>query len=393
MFAIGTDLFIVSGLLPALGHDLRLSVAAAGQTATAFAITYAIAAPVLASVTSRVDRRTLLIAVLLVFAAGNALSALAPNFEVLLISRAITGAGAALYAATASAVAARITSPERRGWALAIVYAGMTSAIALGVPLGSAIGSIGSWRWAFGFVALLAVATVLGVWPSIPSVPGAPGVSVGRRLAAIRIKRAPSALLTTALWILGTFTVYTYLGTELEKVTGAGSGERSWLLLLFGLGSFAGVMGGGRLADRVDPGKGLIATLTLLAVVLAGFGLVLHSLVATAAGLALWGLVHWSSFPLMQHRLLTIGGGDGDMLLALNNSAVYVGQTAAAVIGGLVVGAGEVGRLPYVGAACEVLAVLALLAGSDHSARSARWAGPVSKSTVPETTPTSSDAS
>ncbi|MGK4584539.1 MFS transporter [Kitasatospora sp. HPMI-4] len=371
MFAIGTDLFIVSGLLPELGRDLKLSTEAAGQTSTVFAITYAIAAPILASVTSRLDRRVLLLSVLAVFTVGNALSGLAPTYTILLISRVITGAGAALYAATASAVAARITSPERRGRALAIVYAGMTSAIALGVPIGNEIGNLTSWRWAFGFVALLAVVTMAGLWGSIPSVPGSPGVSVATRLGAIRAKHAPTAMLTTLLWVLGTFTVYTYLGTMLGDVTHAGESTRTWLLLLFGVGSFAGVMGGGRLADRINPTVGLGSTIGLLAVVLALFGLAVHSVAGAAVGLLLWGLVHWASFPLIQHRLLSIGGKNGDMLLALNNSAVYIGQTLAAVLGGVLAGAGQLGRLPLAGAGAEVLAGLALLAGASAQRRSA----------------------
>ncbi|MFC5186869.1 MFS transporter [Actinomadura harenae] len=360
MFAIGTDLFIVSGLLPAVGHDLSLSTAEAGQTSTVFAITYAVAAPILASLTSKVDRRVLLLAVLLVFAVGNALSGLAPTFAVLLVSRVITGAGAALYAATASAVAAKITPVERRGRALAIVYAGMTSAIALGVPIGNEIGALASWRWAFGFVTLLALITIAGLAGRLPSVPGMAGLTVGQRLAAIRIRRAPTAMLTTVLWIVGTFSLYTYLGTVLVNVTHTGASSRTWLLLLFGAGSFAGVMIGGRLADRLDVRRGLAVTVGLLVLVLAMLTLALHSLVGAAIGLLLWGLVHWLSFPLIQHRLLTIGGKNGDMLLALNNSAVYVGQTVAAIVGGLFASAGLLGGLPLASAGFEVLALVAL---------------------------------
>ncbi|WP_189382552.1 MFS transporter [Streptosporangium nondiastaticum] len=381
MFAIGTDLFIVSGLLPALGGELHLSTAAAGQTVTVFAITYAVAAPVLASVTSRLDRRTLLLAVLTVFAAGNALSAVAPDYAVLLLSRVVAGASAALYASTASAVAARIAAPGRRGRALAIVYAGMTSAIALGVPLGNAIGELSSWRWAFGFVALLAVVTALGAAAGIPSVPGnagnagSAGLGVRERLAAVRIKHAPTAMLTTTLWVVGTFVVHTYLGTLLEEVSGASDADRTWLLLLFGAGGFAGVMGGGRLADRVDSTRGLAGTLAALAVVLAALGPALHSVAGAAVGLAVRGLVHWASFPLIQHRLLAIGGKNGDMLLALNNSAVYVGQTVAAVAGGLFAGAGRLERLPLAGAGFEALALVTLAIGGWRAARGPRGGG------------------
>lgn len=374
MFAIGTDLFIVSGLLPALGAELKLSTAAAGQTVTAFAITYAVAAPILASLTSKIDRRTLLLTVLLLFAAGNVLSGVAPSFAVLMLSRVAAGAAAALFAATASAVAAKITAPERRGRALAVVYAGMTSAIALGVPLGNAIGSLSSWRWAFGFVAVLALVSAAGLAVSLGKVPGVAGATVGERLSAVRIRRAPTALVTTTLWLGGTFIVYTYLGSILENVSGASDSQRTWLLLLFGIGSFAGVMSGGRLADRLNPTTGLGGTIAVLGVVLALLSLAVHSVAGAAVGLLVWGLVHWCSFPLIQHRLLTIGGQRGDMLLALNNSAVYIGQTLAAGLGGVIVASGHLTSLPIAGAVSQALALvtLALSARSGHPAAEPR---------------------
>ncbi|MER5782964.1 MFS transporter [Streptomyces mobaraensis] len=364
MFAIGTDLFIVSGLLPSMAGDLGLSTAAAGQSVTVFALTYAVAAPVLAGLTSAVDRKTVLVVVLIVFAAGNTLSAFTTSYAVLLLSRAVAGAGAAIYASTASAVAAGITPPERRGRSLALVYAGMTTAIALGVPLGSAIGDFSSWRWAFGFVALLALVALAGLWPALPSVPGPGGSGVRQRLAVSRVRHAPSALLVTAFWVVGTFVVYTYLGALLDRAGQVGAGERPWLLLLFGVGGFAGVMAGGRLADRVDPRTALATSVALLAVVLAALSPALRSTAGTAMALTAWGFAHWCAFPLIQHRLLHIGGRHGDMLLALNQSALYLGQTLAGALGGLLVGAGRLESLPWTGAAFELLALLVLVVGA-----------------------------
>jgi len=361
MFAIGTDLFIVSGLLPAVGRDLGLSVGVAGQSVTAFALTYAVAAPVLASVTARRGRRGVLVAVLVVFAVGNGLSAVASSLVVLLLSRVVAGAGAALFAATASGVAARISPPRRRGQALAVVYAGMTSAIAVGVPLGNAIGALGSWRWAFAFVALLALLAAAGLRLCLPALPGSTGVRLRERLSAIIIPSAPAALLVTMLWVVGTFVLYTYLGSVLETETHAAPTTRTWLLLCFGVGSFVGVMVGGRLADRGNSTPALAVSIALLVPVLVALSVALHSVGGAGAGLMVWGLVHWASFPLIQHRLLGIGGSHGEMLLALNNSFVYLGQTTAAVLGGLQANAGHLARLPLVGAGFELLAALLLI--------------------------------
>ena len=381
MFGIGTDLFVISGLLPALGHDLGLSTAAAGQSVTAFAITYAVLAPVLASTTATLERRRLLVAVLTVFALGNLLSALATTYLVLLLSRVVTGAGAALFAATASAVAARLAPEHRRGHALAVVYGGMTAAIAFGVPMGNLIGSLSSWRWAFGFVATLALLAGLGLRLALPAVPGAPGLGIGGRLRVMTIKQAPSALACTTLWVVGTFVVYTYLGSILDQATHAPDGARTWLLLLFGLGSCLGVFAGGRLADRVDPTLGLAAGIAALVLVLIVLTWALHDLVGAAVGLTVWGAVHWTSFPLIQHRLLGIGRERGDTLLAVNNSAVYLGQTCAAAIGGALATVTALPLAPLVGAGCQILALGALLLGRlpsrRHPGPSATWAGSV----------------
>ncbi|MFD8389108.1 MFS transporter [Streptomyces sp. NPDC059680] len=360
-FATGTDLFIVTGLLPAVGRDLHLSTALAGQTSTAFAATYAVGAPILAGLTAKFRRKPLLIAVMLVFGLGNALSAVSANFTVLLISRVITGAGAALYSANASAVAARISPPEVRGRALAIVYAGMTSAIALGVPIGNWVGELSSWRWAFGLVAFLAALTVAGIQFFLPDVPTGPGATVRERMAAIRIPQAPTHLLVTALWTAGTFTVYTYLGSILEQITGLSAGQQSWVLLLFGVGSFGGVFVGGRLADRFGSVVGLTLTISALGIWLVVLTPAIHWPLAAAVAVGVWGLVHWPSFPLLLHRALGIGGDRGDMLLALNNSSVYVGQMAAAAVGGLLANAGMLRWNPLAGAGFEVLAGLALV--------------------------------
>ncbi|KAB7839996.1 MFS transporter [Streptomyces mobaraensis] len=382
MFAIGTDLFIVSGLLPSMARDLGLSTAAAGQSVTVFALTYAVAAPVLAGLTSAADRKTVLVVVLIVFAAGNALSAFATSYAVLLLSRAVAGAGAAIYASTASAMAAGITPPERRGRSLAVVYAGMTTAIALGVPLGSAIGDFSSWRWAFGFVALLSLVALAGLWPALPSVPGPGGSGVRRRLAVFRVRHAPSALLVTAFWVVGTFVVYTYLGALFDRAGHVGTGLRPWLLLLFGVGGFAGVMAGGRLADRVNPRTALATSVALLAVVLAGLSPALRSTTGTAVALTAWGFAHWCAFPLIQHRLLHIGGRHGDMLLALNQSALYLGQTLAGALGGLLVGAGRLESLPWAGAAFELLALLVVVVGATGAAHRRRT-GPARPGQLP----------
>ncbi|MFC5661510.1 MFS transporter [Kitasatospora misakiensis] len=144
-FAVGTDTMVMAGILGPIADDLGVSVTAAGQLVTVFALGYALLAPPLAALTARWPRRRLLLTALAVFGAANALSALAPSYGTLLATRVLAAAGAALYTPTANAVATTLVTPERRGRALATVLGGMTVATALGVPLGTWIGRT-DWR-------------------------------------------------------------------------------------------------------------------------------------------------------------------------------------------------------------------------------------------------------
>lgn len=135
-FAVGTDGFVIAGLLPAIGADLGVSVATAGQLVTAFAVTFAVGAPVLSWVTSGLDRRTALLGALVVFVVGNALTALAPVFALVLAARMLTALGAATITSSASSTAVALADPARRGRALALVLSGLTLATTTGLPLG-----------------------------------------------------------------------------------------------------------------------------------------------------------------------------------------------------------------------------------------------------------------
>src|SRR3954471_53563 len=153
-FAVGTSGYIVSGVLPAVSRDLHVSAATAGQLITAFAIAYAIASPLLAGATGRWERRQLLVAALGVNALGNALSMVAPNYTVLLLTRVVSALGAAVYTPSATVVATVLNPPERRGRAVAMVFGGLTFALIIGVPAGNLIGGAIGYKGVFGLVAL-----------------------------------------------------------------------------------------------------------------------------------------------------------------------------------------------------------------------------------------------
>jgi predicted MFS family arabinose efflux permease len=167
-FAIGTEAFVIAGLLPTIAADLQISVAAAGQLVTAYALTYAVGSPILAVVLNNIDRRTVLMLALIWFIAGNLLAVVATGFPLLLASRMLMAIGAGLCMPTALGVSVAIASPERRGRAVALVTSGITVATVAGVPLGNLVGSLFGWRATFVMVALLGAVALTGLVFGLP---------------------------------------------------------------------------------------------------------------------------------------------------------------------------------------------------------------------------------
>ena len=168
-FAVGTDAFVIAGLLPAIATSFDVSIPAAGQLVTVFALTFAIAAPVLSWLMSSLDRRKALQLALLVFIIGNVATAISPTYSLALAARVFTALGAATITATASSAAVAITPPERRGRAMALVIGGLTLSTALGMPLGNLIGSV-DWRFTLWAVAGLGVVAMIGISVWLPKV-------------------------------------------------------------------------------------------------------------------------------------------------------------------------------------------------------------------------------
>lgn len=190
-FAVGTDAFVMAGLLPAIAADLEVSVPVAGRLVTVFALTLAVAAPVLSWLLSPLDRRTVLPLALIVFIVGNVLTALSPTYLLALLARILTAAGAATITATASSAVVASTPAERRGRAMALVIGGLTLSTALGMPLGNLIGSV-DWRLTLWAVATLGIVAAIGISVALPKVV-LPVTSLTARLAPLAPVRAAAS--------------------------------------------------------------------------------------------------------------------------------------------------------------------------------------------------------
>jgi predicted MFS family arabinose efflux permease len=374
-FAIGTEGFMIAGLLPALAHDLGVGLPAAGHLVTAFSLAYAIGAPVIAVLTAGLERRRLLAIAMGGFTLANLLAALAPSYAGLMAARLLLALSAASFMPAASGYAAALGGPERHGRALSMVTNGLTLAIIAGVPLGVLVGESFGWRATFLAVAGLAALSLLGIIARLPHQPPGATASLTERLALARRFDVLAILSTSVLTVAGTFTVYTYLSVFLTAVAGFGPQGLAMVLLGFGLASAVGARVGGNAADH----WGARATVILCGclALLAYLALSLGAAIGPARGvpvllpaILLWGLASWGLITAQQARLVALAPALAPVSLSLNSSAIYLGSATGAVVGAVVIAHGEVGRLGWAAASVSLAALLTVLGSGRYSGRS-----------------------
>jgi predicted MFS family arabinose efflux permease len=333
MFAIGTDSFVIAGILPQVAKSLHVSVSAAGQMITVYALSYAVLSPVIAALAAHWPRKRLLLAGLAVFIIGNAITAMAPTLGLVLFSRFIAGLGAAMYSPTATATGAALAAPEKRAQALAVVIAGLSTATALGSPMGTYIGSLGGWRDTLWFVSAVGVIAAVAVNAILPAIPALPSASLRQRLAPLRDSRVALTLLTTLAAYAGMFSVYTYMSVSFDRATGGRPGVLAALLLLFGVASTVGNLLAGRLTDRVGGRVIINGTLAVLVLNFLALPWTSASLPSAAIAIVIWGICGWGLLVPQQARLIHIAPAAAPLLLGLNSAALYVGVSTAGVLG------------------------------------------------------------
>ncbi|MYN10663.1 MFS transporter [Pseudoduganella aquatica] len=333
MFAIGTDSFVVAGILPQVSQSLGVSIGVAGQMVTLYALSYALLSPVVAATAAHWPRKRLLLTGLVVFVLGNLITAVAPSIEWVLASRLIAGLGAAMFSPTATATGASLVPPEKRAQALAIVIAGLTSATAFGSPIGTFISGLGDWRATMWFVTIVGLIASVAVYAMLPAIPALPAVTLRQRLAPLKDSRVLLTLLTTLAAYSGMFAVYTYIGVTFDRVTGGRTEVLAGLLLLWGVAATVGNLSAGKLTDRFGSRTIIYGALALATVNFALLPWAAAHLWSAALSIVVWGVCGWGLLVPQQHRLISLAPASAPLLLGLNSAALYVGVSAAGVIG------------------------------------------------------------
>jgi len=358
-FTVGTDGFVLNGLLPTIAADLHVSVSTAGQLTTIFALTYAVSSPLIAAFTGGWDRRLLLAGGMVLFTVGMAGQALGATFAVMAVARLLAAIGAAAFQSNAYVLAGALSSDERRGRALATVAAGMSVSMVVGVPIGVVAGTWFGWRavmWGIGVVAVV-VALLIPVLPEVR----VPAAGLRARLSVVVRPPVARVLVVTVLALLAGFTANVYLPVLVAPV--ASGAVLSWILVGAGVGQVIGNVVAGRTTDRLGPARVTAISLTGTAIALAVLDLGVLTL-PTALLLAMASGVFGGMLMVpQQHRLFSLAPDAPTVALGLNGSAIYIGGALGSALGGAVLASAGVWWLGPVGAVAAVAALALSLTG------------------------------
>ena len=338
-FGIGTTEFVAMGLLPEMASGLGVSEPVAGHVISAYALGVVVGAPLIAALTARVPRRTLLIALMVAFTVGNAASDFAPSYTTLMMARFVAGLPHGAYFGVAALVAAHLAEPGKRAKAVAMVMMGLSVANVIGVPVAAWIGQALGWRSAFALVAVIGVATVASLFVWIPRLDGMPVTNPITELGALGRVQVWMTLIVGMVGFGGMFAVYTYISTTLTDVSGLGASFIPLALMLYGLGMVAGNFVGGYLADRALM-KGLFLSMGSLVVILAVFVIAVRNPYTALIFVFLIGLAGSSMVPGLQTRLMDVAEDAQTLAASLNHAALNIANAFGAWIGGVVIAAG-----------------------------------------------------
>ena len=346
---IGSGAFVLGGILQPLARDLGISVAAAGQVMTAYAIATAVFAPVLILLTAKWPRKLVIQLALTLFTAGNIVSALANDLTVLLMGRILMGAGA-MFTAAVSAYAVTLVVPALRGRALSTAFLGMSISYAVALPIGAWLGFTYGWHtpvWlcALASLAALLAATVLLPKGVVTQSAGFTGFKKAAKQCAVQ-----RVWLRTLLFFIAIFSVFAYVGPVLLALNAMSSVQLSVVLAVFGLAGIAGTLLGGWANDRFGSLPTLSVQLTVLVSMMSLLPLTQGYLTATVIIMVIWGVAGFGLTAPQQSRLVSLSPAQAPLLLSLNSSMLYAGTALGAVMSGAVIQSVGLANLSWVGA-------------------------------------------
>lgn len=373
-FALGMASYVTAGLVPMIVSDFSVSVATAGQLVTAFTLAYGIGSPVFVALLPVHKQRFGLLVALVIFTAANLASALVTTYSALVVTRIFAGIGAGVYLAMGIAASAAVVPENRRGQALAIIMGGMASGTVLGVPAGLMMAGQLGWASTMWLIAILGVISIVGLAVKLPAFPASEAATLGEKFAILGDMKVTRILAVSLLAAVSSLGLYTYIAPIMAYENfGSVSNITPWLWV-WGIGGVLGSFLIGPLTDRMS-GPRLVA-LIMLALTVSLVALPMAAGInawLAMAPIAIWGAVGWALQVPQNNQLIAAraGRGGGNVAVALNESALYLGSAIGAAGGGLIY-ALQLGSwaLPFAAAAVAGMGLLLQMTAlkSDHDA-------------------------
>ncbi|MGN4782578.1 MFS transporter [Bacillus cereus group sp. MYBK217-2] len=362
-FAIGTTEFIIMGILPDVPKDLNVSISSTGLLVTGYAIGVAIGAPLLTALTGKMQRKKLLLMLMLLFVIGNTLCVVAPTYEFLLVSRVLAAFAHGTFFGVGSVVASRLVPPEKQSSAVAMIFTGVSVANIIGVPLGTFVGQSLGWRASFWIIGALGVVAILCITKFIPQIALTSVPSFRQEIRVLKKPQVQLTLLMTILSFVGVFAAFTYIAPTLTDITEFSASAITTILLLYGLGLTIRNTVAGRLSDW-KPMPTIIGMLALLTLVMGSFYITSEYKILAVITVFLWGFTSFGHVPGLQMRVIAKAKGAPNIAASLNISAFNLGIALGSFVGGVVINTSlGLKAIPLIAALLTVLCIGVVLVG------------------------------
>jgi MFS transporter, DHA1 family, inner membrane transport protein len=377
-FGIGMTEFVIMGLLPNIAGELlpgpwarsrEDALSQAGWLISLYALGVVVGAPTIAGFVARFPRHRVMIGLALALTVFNALTVVLPTFELVGVSRFLAGLPHGAYFGIGALVAAEVMGPGNRAKGVAFILTGLTVANVVGVPLGTFLGQQWGWRAAFGVVALVFAIATICILLFVPEHPGTPGRTMRQELGVFRIPQVWFTLGIGSIGFGGFFAVYSYIAPLVTEVAGSPEWVVPIVLVLMGIGMTVGNLVGGHLAD-IDLRRTLLFGLAAMAGVFVLLALLSAWIVTLALLVLVVGFVSAALSPTIQTRLMDVAGDNQSIAAAINHSALNIGNSLGAFLGGVVIAVGWGFTAPsWTGAALALAGLLIALMAYRAEAR------------------------
>jgi len=337
---IGITEFVMMGLLPDIAKDLSITIPQAGHLISAYALGVVIGAPLLVAMAGKYPPRNILIFLMVIFTVFNGLSAFAPGYTSLFISRLLAGLPHGAFFGVGSVVASRLAVKGKEAQAISVMFAGLTLANVAGVPLGTYIGHHYSWRYSFAIIVLVGLITIFALKYWMPNLPANKNSNIKNELKFFKSSESWLIVLMIAIGTGGLFAWISYIAPLMTEVSGFSANSITYILILAGLGMMLGNFIGGKLADTFSPAKASLYLLLTMTVSLVIVHYVSYNPILSLIMTFVTGAVAFALASPIQMLMINTAKGSEMLGAAVSQASFNIGNALGAFFGGLPLAAG-----------------------------------------------------